>query len=192
MLATIRDRCRSSSRKDKSRIFDEFIAVTGRHRKHGIRLLGKPDHHEDTTRSVRGRRIYDEAVREGMIVIGEAADRICEKRRICGKRLRAALPNLAGSMERHGHLALDPEVRERLPGGSAATLDRLLKPTLPLRAAVANASVDSRWAGVFINGTLIKHCADHGIEFIRSRACGVTTGPGSSRRMVRGTPFRRS
>ena len=41
--ATIRDHYRSSSKKDKSRILDEFIAVTGHHRKHGIRLLGKPD-----------------------------------------------------------------------------------------------------------------------------------------------------
>ena len=106
LLATIRDRYRSSSKKDKSRILDEFIAVTGHHRKHGIRLLGKPDDDAGTTRSVRGRRIYDEAVRAAVIVIWEAADRIC------GKRLTAALPHLVESMERHGHLALDPEVRE--------------------------------------------------------------------------------
>ena len=61
-----------------------------------------------------------------MIVIWEAADRIC------GKRLKAALPHLVESMERHGHLALDPEVRGRLLGGSAATLDRLLKPIRPI------------------------------------------------------------
>ena len=35
LLATIRNRYRSSSKKDKSRILDEFIAVTGHHRKHG-------------------------------------------------------------------------------------------------------------------------------------------------------------
>ena len=70
LLATIRDRYRASSKKDKSRILDEFIAVTGHHRKHGIRLLGKLDDDEGTTHSVRGRRIYDEAVREAVIVIG--------------------------------------------------------------------------------------------------------------------------
>ena len=59
LLATIRDRYRSSSKKDKSRILDEFIAVTGHHRKHGIRLLGKPDDDEGTAHSVRGRRIYN-------------------------------------------------------------------------------------------------------------------------------------
>ena len=77
LLATIRDRYRSSSKKDKSRILDEFIAVTGHHRKHGMRLLGKLDDDEDTAHSVRGRRIYEEAVREAVIVIWEAADRIC-------------------------------------------------------------------------------------------------------------------
>ena len=47
LLATIRDRYRASSRKDKSRIRDEFIAVTGHHRKHGIRLLGQPGDTDD-------------------------------------------------------------------------------------------------------------------------------------------------
>ena len=40
LLATIRDRYRASSKREKSLILDEFIAVTGHHRKHGIRLLG--------------------------------------------------------------------------------------------------------------------------------------------------------
>ena len=41
LLATIRGRYGESSKGDKSRILDEFIAVTGYHRKHGIRLLGQ-------------------------------------------------------------------------------------------------------------------------------------------------------
>ena len=66
--------------------------------------------------------IYDEAVPEAVIVVCEASDRIC------GKRLKAALANFVDSMERHGHLSLDPVVRERFLSASAATLDRLLKP----------------------------------------------------------------
>ncbi len=58
LLATLRDRYRSSSKKEKSRILDEFIAITGHHRKHGIRLLGQLDDNEDTPRPARGRRIY--------------------------------------------------------------------------------------------------------------------------------------
>ena len=74
LLDTIRDRYRSSTKKDKTRILDGFIAVTGHHRKHGIRLLGKLDDRRDTTHAVPGRRLYDEAVREAVIVIWEAAD----------------------------------------------------------------------------------------------------------------------
>ena len=108
LLATIRDRNRASSKQDQSRILDEFIAVTGHHRKHGIRLLGKLDDDEGATHSVRGRRIYDEAVRAAVIVIWEAADRIC------GKRLKAALPHLVESMELHGHLVSTPRYGSRL------------------------------------------------------------------------------
>ena len=125
LLATIMDRYRECSKRDKSRVLDEFIAVTGHHRKHAIRLLGPLGDGEDAPRPARGRRIYDEAVREAVIVIWEAADRIC------GKRLKAALPHLVESMERHGHLDLDPEVRTRLLPASAATLDRLLRPIRP-------------------------------------------------------------
>ena len=63
-----------------------------------------------------------EAVREAVVVVWEASDRIC------GKRLHAALLHLVESMERHGHLHLDSLVRERLLSASASTLDRLLKP----------------------------------------------------------------
>ena len=123
LLATIRDRYRASSKREKSRILDEFIAVTGHHRKHGIRLLGQSDDDGAHQLAVKkGRRIYDEVVREALIVVWEAADRIC------GKWLRAALPHLVESMERHGHLGLDPQVRQRLLAASAATLDRLLQP----------------------------------------------------------------
>ena len=95
LLATIRDRNRASSKREKSRILDEFIAVTGHHRKHDIRLLGQySDDGEQQPAVKKGRRIYDEAVREAVILVWEPADRIC------GKRLKAALPHLVESMER--------------------------------------------------------------------------------------------
>ena len=69
-----------------------------------------------------GRTIYSEAVRQALIVLWEAADRIC------GKRLKAILPGLIAAMEQHGHLALDPKVRQLLLAASPATIDRLLAP----------------------------------------------------------------
>ena len=93
LIVTLRERHRSSSKKDKSRILDEFIAITGHRRTHGIRLLGQLYGVDEVARRAQGQRIYDEAVREAAIVIWEAADRIC------GKRLKAAMPHLAESME---------------------------------------------------------------------------------------------
>jgi len=42
------------------------------------------------------RRVYDDAVREALIVVWEASDRIC------GKRLQPLMPILVEAMERHG------------------------------------------------------------------------------------------
>ena len=122
LVATIRDRYQQASKKDKGKILDEFTAITGHHRKHGIRLLGGTLGNKDNR--VVGRRIYDEAVREAVIVVWEASDRICGK-------LKGALPNLVDSIERHGHLNLGPDVRSRLLTASAASLDRLLRPIRP-------------------------------------------------------------
>ena len=121
VLGAIRSRYGEASKKDKSRMLDEFVAMTGCHRKHAVRLLGQGK--SGSTGTVpRGRRIYDEAVREALTVVWEASDRIC------GKRLKAALPSMVESLERHGHLDLDPDVRQRLFAASASTIDRLLKP----------------------------------------------------------------
>jgi hypothetical protein len=72
---------------EKSRILDEFVAVSGYHRKHAMRLLR---HGVAARRSGPRpeRRLYDEAVREALIVLWEASDRIC------GKRLKPLLPVL--------------------------------------------------------------------------------------------------
>ncbi len=120
LVAATSGRYETARRSEKKKILDEFVAVTGFHRKYAMRLL----------RQGRGsrksgprpeRRLYDDAVREALIVIWEASDRIC------GKRLRSLAPLLVDAMERHGHLLLEPEVRERLLAMSAATMDRALR-----------------------------------------------------------------
>ena len=121
LIEALRQRYRGATKGEKTLILDQFIALTGCHRKHAVRLLNGVT--EKLQRPVpSGRRIYDEAVREALIVFWEAADRIC------GKRLKAVLPSLVDAMERHGHLELDPVVRERVLSVSAATIDRLLAP----------------------------------------------------------------
>ena len=113
-------RYRAASRSNKRQILDEFIALTGYHRKHALRLLNR----SEAARSPRQprTRLYDEAVHQALILVWEAADRIC------GKRLKAILPTLVEAMERHGHLQLGTDLRARLLGMSASTIDRLLAP----------------------------------------------------------------
>jgi hypothetical protein len=121
LLAALRQRYQQAPKSEKTKVLDEFVAVAGCHRKHAIRLLTAPGSAAPATPAV-ARRTYDEAVRQALIVLWEAADRIC------GKRLKAILPDLVKSLERHGRLALDPAVRQRLLAVSAATIDRLLAP----------------------------------------------------------------
>ena len=121
LVAAIRDRYAAASRNEKSRILDEFTALTGYHRKHAIRVLNAAVVRSAGQR-LPGRRVYDEAVRIALVAVWEAADRIC------GKRLKVAIPSLVQAMERHGHLDLEPTVRARLLQISPATIDRMLAP----------------------------------------------------------------
>jgi len=119
LLEVLRQRYQGAVRQDKTKILDEFSAIAGCHRKHAIRLLtGTPPALNKTIKPAR--RLYEEAVREALIVLWEAADRIC------GKRLKAVLPRLVDALEQHGHLHLDAAVRQRVLAVSAATIDRLL------------------------------------------------------------------
>src|SRR5277367_3208261 len=120
LVAAVADRYARGARGERGRILDEFAAVTGYHRKHAMRLL-RAGQVNRRCGPRPGRRIYDEAVREALIVVWEASDRIC------GKRLRPLLPILLEAMERHGHIQLVPEVRARLLAMSAATIDRALR-----------------------------------------------------------------
>ena len=119
LVAATVERYGKGRRSQKGRILDEFVAITGFHRKHAMRVLRGP---RAKRRSVSRpeRRIYDEAVREALIVLWEASDRVC------GKRLKALAPILVEAMERHAHLELAPEIRTRLLAMSAATMDRAL------------------------------------------------------------------
>ena len=121
IVETLRTRYEQASKLEKGMILGEFTAVSGYHRKHAIRLLISPMEVRVKT-VVESERIYDEACKAALVIIWEAADRIC------GKRLKAAIPNLIRAMEKHRHLQLDPAVRKKVLAVSAATTDRLLTP----------------------------------------------------------------
>jgi hypothetical protein len=121
LVAALRDRYARSTKLEKGTMLDEFTAVSGYHRKHALRLLKMPAQGVPKA-VVMSRRVYDEAVKQALTVVWEAADRIC------GKRLKAVIPQLVDAMERYGHLVLEGEVRTQLLSVSAATIDRLLLP----------------------------------------------------------------
>ena len=112
LIRAVGARYLGASRGEKQKILDEFVALTGYHRKHAIRTLsGEPTgEHAAVPRD----RIYDEAVRQALIMLWEAADRIC------GKRLKVTIPILINAMERYGHLDLDQNVKDNVLTVSAA------------------------------------------------------------------------
>jgi hypothetical protein len=118
LVQALRARYHAAAAADRVKILDEFVAVTGYHRKHAIRLLRKAA--VKAMAADERNRVYDEAVRQTLTVLWEAADRVC------GKRLKALIPMLVDSMERHGHLDLNPVIKAKVLQVSAATIDRAL------------------------------------------------------------------
>ena len=111
--------------------------MTGYHRKHAIRVLTSAARGIATEAGPPRTRIYGEAVRQTLVVLWEASDRVC------GKRLKPLVPILVDALERHGHLQLDADVRTQLLAASAATIDRVLSPTRAAAGSRARRGVAS-------------------------------------------------
>jgi hypothetical protein len=169
VVQAIRERYRTVSADQKGRILDEFVALTSYHRKHAIRVLNGFTATPTSTRCGR-LRLYDEAVRQALIVFWEASDRVC------GKRLKPLLPILLPALERHGHISLGSAVRQHLLAVSAATIDRMLsgarastggrraraKTTLAVRRRVPVRTF-ADWhepAPGFVEADLVMHCGE--------------------------------
>ena len=127
LLDAVGVRYRGARRAERSRILDEFAAVTGYHRKHAIRLLAgrgkredEPDKSDAPPSATPCRRTYGVEVRDALIQLWEVADRVCSK------RLRPMVPVLLPALERHGRVVLDEATRAKLLAVSAASIDRLL------------------------------------------------------------------
>ena len=128
-------RYRTASKKQKSRILDEHVALTGRNRSYlswllrcwGTTVVERRG--GEVVRIVVGQRqkrrrsprLYDEqvvaALRKVWYLFG------C----LCGKRLVAVLRVQVPLLEKFGELDLDPDTRQKLQRISAATIDRLLR-----------------------------------------------------------------
>ena len=86
----VAERYRLAMRAQKGRILDELCAVTGWHRKHAVRALALRRIVE-TGAQHRRRPLYGAIVKDALIALWEASDRIC------GKRLAVMLPTLLPS-----------------------------------------------------------------------------------------------
>jgi hypothetical protein len=125
LTAVTAPRYQRGSKKEKQKVLDEFVLVTGYHRKYAVTVLR---HWQDEKLSKpktkrRRSRKYDEQVQDALIVIWKAAH--C----ICSKRLVPCIEIYIDALERFGHLQLTDTVREKLLTISASTIDRILNNT---------------------------------------------------------------
>lgn len=109
-----------ANRKGKTWILNEFVAVTGYHRKAAIRLLGRAD--EVVPKARRGRRRkYGPEIVEALRTVWEAGDYLCSK------RLHDFMLEWTEVLANHGELKVEPDISEKLCRMSPSTIDRLLQ-----------------------------------------------------------------
>jgi hypothetical protein len=122
LLQSVSPRYRSAGCTDKQHILDEFTAASGYHRKYAIALLHEVAQSPEVgaRKPQRRTRFYTDEVKESLVMIWQAANRLCSK------RLIPFLPEFIPILERLGHLCMVEEVREKLLRISPATADRLL------------------------------------------------------------------
>ena len=107
-----------ASKEEKGKILDEFIKVTGYHRKATIRFLHRVN--QPSTNGKRGRpRQYSLAVVGALRVAWEATDRLCSK------RLHPFLPELSRTLRRHGESTMSAEVETQLCRMSSQALHKI-------------------------------------------------------------------
>ena len=164
----LRERYLRSGRAEKTKILDEFVAVTGYHRKHAIRVLR---HGYRPGRERRGRpRIYTGAVVSALVTVWRIEGEIC------GKRLQPFIPEIVKVLERCNELHLDEETKALLLQMSAATIDRKLQPFRHVRGrgrsttkpgTLLKQSIPVRtfadWEDAqpgFVEMDLVAHCGD--------------------------------
>lgn len=118
LLRSLQPQYQRASWKAKRKLLDGFVIATGYSRKHAIVLLNRDA--VKLARKRNRRRLYED-VKDAVIQVWDASNRICSK------RLVPFLPVLVASMEKHEHLRISSEQREKLLALSPASMDRLLK-----------------------------------------------------------------
>lgn len=121
MLTSIQEKYQSGDWKDKNLLLNGFVAATDYDRKYAIKLLNAKINKPSASKKRGKPARYDESVVHVLEMLWHASNQICSK------RLVPFLPELISSLERHGHLRLTDDLKERVLSVSAATFDRLLR-----------------------------------------------------------------
>jgi hypothetical protein len=120
-LKVLRERyLEAITRKEKSRILDEYCANTGQVRKYVIRKI-QPGVDLKPKQRKKRKEIYDGQVRAALARIWEIFDYPC------GQRLKPLFELELDRLRRLGELKASDEVTEKLNRISSATIDRKLK-----------------------------------------------------------------
>ena len=184
----IRLRYLRASKVEKGKILDEFMQVTGLHRKAAIRLLSRANQPKIGKR--RGRRKqYGPDVAGMLKAVWEASDRLCSK------RLQPFLPEMVKVLRQHGEQRINAFLEEQLCQMSPSTIDRLLRPyrkiggrkslstTRPgsLLKSCISIRTFADWQenkSGFMETDLVAHCGESAKGFYLNTLCAVDVASG--------------
>jgi len=116
-IEVLKKRYIESTRAEKSRILSEFCATGEYDRKYAIKLLGGKV--PGRTKRSGPRPVYDQAFVYHLVALWRVM------RKMCSKRMKAAIPLW---LRYYNAESLTEEIRVKLKGISASSIDRLLKP----------------------------------------------------------------
>ena len=120
LLGTIQPRYRKANKSEKQLILDEFVAITGYHRKYAVRILNQWVQ-KRYPKKPGPQRIYQGEV----VTVLERIWEICG--RICSKRLHPFLPEIVRVLERNNELQMSAETKKLLLQISRSSIDRCLR-----------------------------------------------------------------
>jgi hypothetical protein len=119
-LQAVRGRYLKATKADKQKVLDEFVRVTGYHRKSAIRALNRPVHVKRIGKRGRPKK-YKSSVAIELKYLWEITDHLCSK------RLHPFLPELMNVLKRSGSHIINHEIETDLRALSPSTMDRLLR-----------------------------------------------------------------
>jgi hypothetical protein len=182
----MRARYLKADKKEKGKILDEFIKITGYHRKAAIRVLIKK---VKSGVSHKGRPTKYSAVLQPLRSIWEVSDRLCSK------RLKPFIPEMIQVLRRQGEIHVNSDTEAQLVRLSPSTIDRMLRPyrqrggrkhlSATQRSKLLKSSIPIRtfadWKEDkpgFLEIDTVAHCGESLAGFYLNTLCGVDVATG--------------